>query len=871
MLGHTSLPIIDTLITILAITTASITTSVYTTSNNSSRLLIYLISGYVCSITTIIKLVTYLRRPYTIPIVLQFLGSAYHIGYGILLIVSMITQDVSTDSNIPHWEIIVPTFFVITVFFIALSCGLSSIQYIYSIEDHHSSDLESVSTEKSPVEFSPHQDQVPSLFTMGKKVSDVTLIESKMEHKPGLIRDIDQEPSELAFYIKTSIENPDHDQQYLAYTNNNWMDSTGQLDSLKAYEDISSKSSYSDFSRARRGSLAPGNASFKLFGNTRSNLSIGTGAIVQKDEPRRSFTNYRDSTEGRRNSYAPKEGDFKTIKSFKSVPTFRNSKYDSHFVEQESSLGVGLGMPQSKSKNSLLTVITDESSESPVKRSKSTSFIGKKTQRKEQRWKSIHDERIFLSNVDESLLPPVLKKGESPIMQIKRQQELFEIQAQGTDVHHERVATEAEMSSQEEVKAPAFCKQTQLQSPQQPFTFSHLSPVGEVEPATPDDENLPHINEFGEPVEAVNFHGFDQDYVLSLPKARNKGKYYFGPAVDQQGPLVSRNNHEPDTSDQHEDPLELLAGLEKIPNPTRNVSWFKEEHSGLNNISLKEWDDNIHLYHQARTRSGVNLNIPGITRLVSDHNLNPNTADPNSSFLLPPLENRTDDLDNIDSLSEAFAPASTRSFSAPSLHTFRNLSGNYEDDKESEQALPDPTPPVHLEAARLTLFRTPPDTATATASSSPIKKLLESPKRLGSVFRKKSGQRRSMDDYAERNHKHTSSMISNQLSIASLVSSRSGLPKKSLKSYLTIRSHKHSESMASVQITKPVVAYDTEAIDFWDLDTNQSSDKSRVSSIPSVVIGEYDREKWRTLKALAEAGPVASKRDQLPESLSILG
>lgn len=40
------------------------------------------------------------------------------------------------------------------------------------------------------------------------------------------------------------------------------------------------------------------------------------------------------------------------------------------------------------------------------------------------------------------------------------------------------------------------------------------------------------------------------------------------------------------------------------------------------------------------------------------------------------------------------------------------------------------------------------------------------------------------------------------------------------------------------------------ALSFWDLDTAHSSERSRVSSVPSAVIGEYDREKWRTLKAL---------------------
>lgn len=46
-----------------------------------------------------------------------------------------------------------------------------------------------------------------------------------------------------------------------------------------------------------------------------------------------------------------------------------------------------------------------------------------------------------------------------------------------------------------------------------------------------------------------------------------------------------------------------------------------------------------------------------------------------------------------------------------------------------------------------------------------------------------------------------------------------------------------------------LVARSAEPIDFWDVSTAPSSGgPSRVSSVPSDVIGAYDREKWRTLK-----------------------
>ncbi|RLV92907.1 hypothetical protein JA1_002852 [Spathaspora sp. JA1] len=72
-------------------------------------------------------------------------------------------------------------------------------------------------------------------------------------------------------------------------------------------------------------------------------------------------------------------------------------------------------------------------------------------------------------------------------------------------------------------------------------------------------------------------------------------------------------------------------------------------------------------------------------------------------------------------------------------------------------------------------------------------------------------------------HKHTSSSV-----LANTT------PRK-------IERHKHSASV-------PTFKVHIEAIDSWDMNSSYGSEESRNSSIPSGVLGQYDREKWNTLK-----------------------
>lgn len=118
-------------------------------------------------------------------------------------------------------------------------------------------------------------------------------------------------------------------------------------------------------------------------------------------------------------------------------------------------------------------------------------------------------------------------------------------------------------------------------------------------------------------------------------------------------------------------------------------------------------------------------------------------------------------------------------------------------------------------------------------------------------------------------HRHSGSvatMLSNQKSIISNKSSRSVSPKKSLKNFLkvTTPNKRHSFTITLPHGSPPPVPKPPPPIPMLFRKTSDSSpptssrcssqshsEGSRVSSLPSAVIGEYDKEKWRTLRERA--------------------
>ncbi|KAI5970122.1 hypothetical protein CANMA_000733 [Candida margitis] len=348
-------------------------------------------------------------------------------------------------------------------------------------------------------------------------------------------------------------------------------------------------------------------------------------------------------------------------------------------------------------------------------------------------------------------------------------------------------------------------------------------------------------------------------------------------------PPVLRNNKRL-SEDNEGDGAGDMQGLEQI-------SGFKPRKL-RSTMTLDDW--NLEEYNNARKISGYTV-VPGVHHIVSDSNLYKKPIDTNDVHLLPPKESpveNIDDLSDIDthkpSLDRDFSYPSNQSECAPSLHTYRKESSNSQITQSSVNVSKDQEQSQAISPYPLPEPTTPPPSNESSAHSknnSPIKKFLtDSPRK---IFRS------STTTFHQRHHNHSSSIASNSYSLMSGVSSRSrsSSPKK-LKSYLKI--HKHSLSVPNFAINKLSPSQQSnsplpspqhseyfsvnstkliEPIDLWEIqttnftydeaeghsygeprindgngETDGANDGSRVSSLPSQAIGEYDREKWRTIK-----------------------
>lgn len=169
-----------------------------------------------------------------------------------------------------------------------------------------------------------------------------------------------------------------------------------------------------------------------------------------------------------------------------------------------------------------------------------------------------------------------------------------------------------------------------------------------------------------------------------------------------------------------------------------------------------------------------------------------------------------------------------RSLSAPSLYTFRRAS----DSSKPEFAL------FGSLENTLTHCVTPTVVVVESTNSSPIRKVM-------GMFR-----RRDSEDHIHA-HKHTSSVansVASHLSVASGKSTRSNSPKKTLRALLRDRSLVSQGREGPCRVPQPPVLSRAFVREDWELDVRLN--QSRVSSMPSAVIGEYDKEKWQTLKEL---------------------
>lgn len=178
---------------------------------------------------------------------------------------------------------------------------------------------------------------------------------------------------------------------------------------------------------------------------------------------------------------------------------------------------------------------------------------------------------------------------------------------------------------------------------------------------------------------------------------------------------------------------------------------------------------------------------------------------------------------------------------APSLHTYRAASGPSSSSWLIESELPRCiTPPPNL------LFAPIPEVDSAPPS--PIKKMIL-------VFKRRD----SSTEVPRHKHSYSAVLVMSGISVGS---SRPGSPKKAIRALFQKGDSSPTQSkdlpgkVAHLQLhlialknleRLQCAPQNHRAFDDWE-----TSDHSRVSSLPSAVIGEYDKEKWRKLKEMQQ-------------------
>lgn len=310
---------------------------------------------------------------------------------------------------------------------------------------------------------------------------------------------------------------------------------------------------------------------------------------------------------------------------------------------------------------------------------------------------------------------------------------------------------------------------------------------------------------------------------------------------------------------------DIMEGLEEIPLSTPPPWAQNQPSSGLRQISLQDWEQNKEQWLQQQYMSKL-------TTMNTEIEQNR----PQSYIL-------------------ALA-------SAPSLHTYRrNLEGSVCNNRRLllaqelfENVLTHCVTPT---------ARVPELPIIQLTNSSPIKKVMGMFRRRGLEAAEFAGANYSFAygpppaGPQSQSHKHldsvANSMNSHPVSLASGKSSRSGLPRKAIKSFLLghLLLHKSGSSFTYTPNNPPPVPpapppipilfnmpkdplfrHSTELLqpfripsDEWEMSEATALDQSRVSSLPSAIIGEYDKEKWRKLKELEQRQEAEAIAEQAAE------
>lgn len=318
---------------------------------------------------------------------------------------------------------------------------------------------------------------------------------------------------------------------------------------------------------------------------------------------------------------------------------------------------------------------------------------------------------------------------------------------------------------------------------------------------------------------------------------------YSIPNTPEDNQFFITSHHSPKAHSAVSSMGEIMEGLEEIKSGVPKWSAGPASAS-MKNISLQEWERKKHSW------------------LACEHEVKPIVYYANMDYSDPTTSNNTQNMDtNI-----ANDRLLVRSFSAPSLHTYRPVS-EVDALGHSQILTLEPTPKLAAQNYTLVRAQTPPAlplvTEISSVTSSPIKKIMNFIKRdshLDAV-----GYNSGSTSSINTGHKHTSSVTASMVSATSGKSSRSGLPRKGIKSLFSRTSVEQpvrasfafamtprmspSKNPTPLLYSKPKIPPSFRYQD-WEADTLDGLDRSRVSSVPSAVIGEYDKEKWRTLKEL---------------------
>lgn len=545
-----------------------------------------------------------------------------------------------------------------------------------------------------------------------------------------------------------------------------------------------------------------------------------------------------------------------------------------------------------------------------VHKSKSTSIISAAdAARTEEKKLLISNEKELLSNINESLLPPLLQQGESPILERQRQQKEHELQAL------QRRQSQNQISRVERPNKFARSKSFTEKRTLPPTDLSRILESHNVSDS--DSAQLSYIEEFsaGSSLDQTAFASFDGAYT-------NKAE----PMILEEN--ISREHGSP-SMNKAKSSLKGLENVQGYPQWDPTALANKTFEGNVNHISLGDWLQNSEQWEQRKVSSGVRIaSFPTKVLDASVEQKVPTTFTYDELMLDDGQRNITNyfqrssyanDYRHNESFDKIFdvtigldqdsiagetvkvelkhpennvlrSTILERSASAPSLHTFRKPSEPTESSRTSSGTrYSEMEVDLSLKLAAVDIVDPQEENEPETPKPSPIKKFFqESPRKLSSVFKRNS--RTSFDgSFMYPRHKHTGSTVSNQFSMNSAASSRSS-PKKSLKSMLTYKallqkegradisrrnsqtqglkqsvfsmhqSHNSVPNFSSFHLDSGMVdhyytklsapGFSTDRLEAWDIHTVQDSDNSRVSSVPSAVIGQYDREKWRTLKEL---------------------